>query len=114
MKFKSLIFSEMSGSVGGLTFSHNNGGLYVRARAIPTNPGSPQQDVVRAAFGALVAAWTELLSEAEREAWRVYAANTPLLGPLGDVRNVTGMNMYLRCNTLRSAFGFPVQDAAPI
>jgi len=114
MKFKSLIFSEMSGALGGIVFSHNKGGNYVRARAIPTNPGSSPQEVVRAAFGALVAAWIETLTEDQREGWRTYAANTPLLGPLGDVRNVTGMNMYLRCNTLRAAFGYPVVDDAPI
>lgn len=113
MKYKSLLLSEASGSIGGLVFSHNKGGLYIRARTIPTNPGSPAQDVIRAAFGALVAAWVEVLTEAQREAWRYYAAGTPLLDPLGDVRTVTGMNMYLRCNTLRMAFGFPVQDTAP-
>jgi len=43
MKFKSPILSQASGSIAGITFSHNRGGMYVRARAVPTNPGSPQQ-----------------------------------------------------------------------
>ena len=114
MKYKSLLLSEASGSVGGLTFSHNKGGLYIRARAIPTNPGSPQQDVVRAAFGALVSRWITILTEVQREAWRSYAAGTPLLDTLGDVRHVTGMNMFLRCNALRVAFGLGVVDDGPI
>lgn len=114
MKFKSIIFSEASGSVAGITFSHNLGGMYVRARAIPTNPGSPQQAVVRAAFGGLVSVWTNLLTEPQRAAWRVYASNVPLVDALGELRTVTGMNHFLRSNTLRVAFGYPRVDEAPV
>jgi hypothetical protein len=113
MKFKSLIFTEASGSIAGMTFSHNRGGLYVRARSIPTNPGSPAQNVVRAAFGFLVAAWSSILTEVQREAWRTYAENVPLVDKLGELRNVTGQNMYIRSNTMRSAFGYPIVDDAP-
>lgn len=113
MKFKSLIFSQASGSIAGMTFSHGIGGMYVRARATPTNPGSTYQDVVRAAFGSLVVHWQETLTEAQREDWRTYASNTPLVDPLGELIQVTGLNMYLRGNTPRLNAGLSRVDDAP-
>ena len=42
MLFKSAAFTQASGSVGGLTFAHNRGGMYTRARSIPVNPKTQQ------------------------------------------------------------------------
>lgn len=111
--YKSLIFSEASGSVGGLVYSHNAGGQYIRARVTPTNPGTPQQAAVRQAFGGLLPAWIETLTEVQREAWRTYAAQVGLRNAFGDLRYVSGVNHYLRGNTLRVAFGFPRADDGP-
>jgi len=113
MKYKSLIFSQASGSIGGMTFSHNLGGLYTRARSIPTNPGTDLQAAVRAVFGGLVASWQQNLTPEQRAAWRTYAANVPLVGPLGDPIHVTGMNMYIRGNAPRINAGLDSIDDAP-
>ncbi|KKM06452.1 hypothetical protein LCGC14_1743870, partial [marine sediment metagenome] len=47
MLFKSGLITQGSGSIGGLTASHNRGGMYFRARTIPTNPATSFQTVVR-------------------------------------------------------------------
>jgi len=113
MKYKSLIFSQASGSIAGMVFSHNLGGNYTRARAIPTNPGTDLQAAVRAVFGGLVAAWQSILTEVQREAWRTYASNVPLVNPLGEPIHVTGLNMYIRGNAPRINAGFDRVDAGP-
>lgn len=113
MKFKSPIFSQVSGSIAGMTFSHNRGGLYTRSRTIPVNPSSEAQVAVRAAFSGLVSDWINTLTDAQREAWTLYALNTPLVDRLGDPLTLTGQQMYIRCNTPRVNAGFDVVDDGP-
>lgn len=113
MKFQSLIISRGSGSVGGLTFSHNKGGQYIRARVTPTDPATAFQNVIRAAAAGLVNFWNDVLTQIERDAWAVYATNTPLLDTFGEPRTVTGLNMYVRGNVSRIQAGLPRQDTAP-
>lgn len=113
MKFQSQIISRGSGSIGGLTASHNKGGNYFRARVTPTDPATAFQTVVRAAHASLVNFWNDVLTQAERDAWAVYATNTPLTDAFGDPRTVTGLNMYVRGNVSRIQNGLPRVDSAP-
>ena len=100
MQYKSQLLTQASGSVGGLTFSHNAAGLVCRARSIPVNVRSTAQSGVRAPFGALAVLW-QSLTPAQKAAWREYAANVPLTGKMGDPIYVSGLNMFLRGNTPR-------------
>jgi hypothetical protein len=101
MKFKSLLISQGSGSIGGLTFSHNKGGAYIRARTIPTNPMSAYQQAVRALMIQLVGAWSDTLTQDQRDAWAVYADNVLLPDKLGEPRKISGLNHYVRSNVPR-------------
>jgi hypothetical protein len=105
MIFKSSIISAGSGSVGGLTLSRNRGGMYLRARATPTNPNTPAQQAVKSAMGQLASLWRNVLTDDQRKAWDLYAENVPLPNPLGDPRNVGGLGMYVRSNVIRIASG---------
>lgn len=114
MLFKSPVYSQASGSVAGLVYSHNAGGMYVRARATPTNPNSEPQQAVRDALRVLNDRWTFELTNVQREAWNNYAFNTPTLNRLGESTTKTGQNMYIRGNVSRLQAGLPVADAAPV
>ena len=114
MKISSPIISAGSGSLAGLTASHNRGGLYLRARAIPTNPNSAGQVTVRNAMTTLVNRWTGVLTAVQRSAWTVYADNTPVTDSLGAQINLTGQQMYIRSNVSRIQAGDPIIDDAPI
>lgn len=132
MKFKSEAFTAVSGSIGGVTYSHNRGGMYRRARAVPVNVQSPQQTIVRSALTTLVDRWTETLTPAQRASWDLYADNVTVTNPLGDQIKISGQNWFIAANTPRiqavNAFwngldpsnnlplavsDFPVIDAAP-
>lgn len=113
MKFKSALVTQASGSAGGATFAHNQGGLYMRARSIPTNPSSAFQTAVRNNLSALSQAWSATLTAAQRTAWDTYATNVPLIGPLGDSRKIGGNAMYNRCNTPRLQASLTRVDDAP-
>lgn len=113
MLFKSQVYTQASGSVGGLTYSHNLGGMYTRARRTPVNPTSPFQTTVRDALTQLAASWSQVLTQDQRDAWKVYSTNQPLINRLGDSINIPPMAMYIRCNVPRLQAGMTRIDDAP-
>lgn len=113
MKFKSAVFTQASGSIGGITYSHNTGGMYVRARATPTNPNSTYQQDVRSYLASLAIAWATTVSDANRALWADYAANVPLVDRLGESRPIPALAMYCRCNVPRLQAGLARVDAGP-
>ncbi len=113
MKFKSPLFTQVSGSVAGATFGHNRGGLYMRARSIPTNPNTAAQVAARSAMSDIVDAWISILTQLERDAWEVYAQNTPVIDVFGDPKLLTGQQMYIRSNQPKLRNGLARSDTAP-
>jgi len=113
MKFKSQLVTAISGAVGGLVGSHNQGGMYFRARAIPTDPQSSAQEAIRNAVTTLSNSWSGTLSQAQRDAWEVYAVNVPLTDVFGDSRTRSGEQHYIRSNVPRLQAGLDQVNDAP-
>jgi hypothetical protein len=113
VKFTSPIFSTASGSIAGITFSHNRYGLYTRARTLPVDPSSTRQQTIRALFASLVNSWLDILTAAQRTAWNTWAANTTIIGKDGMPVNITGQNAYIRFNTARLQAGGARVDPGP-
>lgn len=91
--------AQISGSIGGTTFSRNRYGAIARNRSLPVNPNTALQQKVRSVVGNLAQEWFNSLTSAQRSAWDTYAANVSVLNRLGDTINLTGFNMYVRTNT---------------
>lgn len=106
--------ASISGSLGGVTFSRNKGGAYVRNRSIPTNPASVFQGEVRAILADLTSRWNDTLTALQREGWDTYAANVLLPNSLGQPRDVGGLAMYVRSNVSRVQSNESRVDDAPI
>lgn len=113
MKFTSPVYSQASGSIAGITYSHNRGGMYTRQRVKPTNPNTTLQQARRNSFGTLSSRWGAVLTQAQRDAWEVYAQNTPTVDRLGNQLILTGQQMYVRNNTVLSAANMVPADDAP-
>lgn len=113
MLFKSALVTQVSGSVGGMTGAHNSSGLYFRARTIPTNPNTPQQQTVRNAMSTLATRWNDTLTQTERDAWDNYADIVTVTNPLGDQIKISGLNHFVRSNVPRIQVGLPVVDSGP-
>lgn len=113
MLFKPLLGTQLSGSVGGITASHNRGGAYFRQRATPTNPATPQQVTVRNAIAELGPRWNDVLTQAQRDGWNVYGDNVELTNRIGDAFNPSGKNMFDRSNVTAIQIAEPIQDDAP-
>lgn len=104
--------SEISGSIGGLTYARNRYGSYVRSRSNPVNPNSPGQIAVRAILAAVSRDWSAL-TDSQRDAWILYADNTPVRDRFGMEVTLTGAAMYNRVNCARLSAGLDTLDAAP-
>jgi hypothetical protein len=113
MKFKSAVYSQASGSIGGQTFSHNKGGMYVRSRGLVKQTNTPAQQAVKSALSSLTSAWNDVLEGGDRASWVAYAKNTPMLNTLGDSRQVSGLNMFLRYNVPNIQTGGAMLQAGP-
>lgn len=96
-----------------MTASHNRGGMYFRARAIPVNPSSTAQQGVRNSLSVLTARYVETLTPAQRASWELYADNVTVTDKLGDERTLSGINWFVGANALRAVAGRPVVDAGP-
>lgn len=105
---------QRSGKQGGIVWSHNASGPYVRNRAIPVNPNTSRQIAVRVSVRNLGIRWSIVLTQAERDAWDVYAANVSWLNRLGQTITLTGLNHFVRSNTPRLISAIPVIDVAPV
>lgn len=113
MKYKSSLISVASGSLNGSTFSHNRFGAYIRNRTTPVNPSSQRQQDVRAVFTSLAADWSEVLTQAQRDAWTLYGENVETINNFGDPIHLTGINMFMRSNTVLLQAGLPQVNAGP-
>lgn len=104
---------QRSGKQGGMVWSHNAGGPYVRNRTIPVNPNTDRQVAARNATRTLAIAWDQTLTAGERDAWETYAVNIPWTNRLGQTIYLKGINHYIRSNAIRLQFGIPRVDVAP-
>jgi hypothetical protein len=107
VKFTSTLVSAASGSAGGIVASRNRYGQYFRRRSTPVNPNSDRQVATRAALREAVNAWTNILDDDQRAIWDLYASNTPVIGKLGAMNQLSGQNMFVRTYINAIAIGAP-------
>lgn len=100
-------------SIAGQTFSQNKGGTYAKAKPIPTNPRSPAQQAVRAAFALNSKQWSGTLTDSQRAAWNFFAANNPYNNVFGQSKQLSGMSMMMKLNQVLSQIGAAFEGDAP-
>ena len=105
--------AAISGSMGGTVFSHNKGGPYIRARAIPTNPGSTKQLNARARLSTYSQSW-QTLTDAQRQAWTEWARQNPVINSLGHSVLLSGQQAYIQLNTRLALAGDTAISVPPI
>lgn len=113
MKFNSPVYSQTSGSIAGLTYGRNRGGMYARARRIPVNPNTSQQQAVRNALSQLQTRFAQTLTATQRTNWAVFAANVPITNSMGNTVHLTGQQWYVRANVPRLQASVAIVDSPP-
>ncbi len=113
MLFSSPVFSQASGSVAGMVYSHGRSGMICRARTTPTNPNTARQRIIRVALATLGNLWGQTLTTAQRDAWRLYAENVAVINALGQTIFLSGQNHFTRVNVNRIQADISILLAAP-
>lgn len=114
MAIISPIHGSMRGRIGGNVYSHNKGGDYVRLGTTPTNPQTSRQQTTRTLLGNHAGRWTSVLTQAQRDAWDVYAAANPVKNSLGEDILISGLAWFVKCNTVLSDAGATTINEPPI
>ena len=96
IKFGSMV-SQASGSVSGVTFSHNRYGAYTRRRAIPVKSVTVYALAAKGRLAQASQAWG-LLQPEGRAAWRTWAQTNPVTDALGDSQVLTGHAAFVQLN----------------
>lgn len=108
----SALVGQLSGSAGSTTASRNRYGAYIRNRAVPVNPNTVDQQLFRARFGNLSAAWREL-SNNNKEGWSLLAPEVPRSDALGQSQVLSGQALYIGVNQNRLLTGQAIATNAP-
>jgi hypothetical protein len=101
-----------SGKINGFVASKNRGGSYFRTKTTPSNPQSIRQQVARAILASLSTAWAGL-TENQRLSWSGAVSNFATTDIFGDLRNPSGINLFVKLNTNCINGNFPQLVAAP-
>lgn len=92
------MIAGLRGSINGTTHSRNRFGDYMRNRSIPTNPNTSAQSAVRSRLSALAAGFRSLTA-AQIAAWNSAVDDFPTVNVFGDVRKLTGLQLYVGVNS---------------
>lgn len=107
-----VLMPPQSGSVSGQTASRNRFGQYLRTRAIPVNPSSAAQGLVRTRLSTNSAAWRTLTS-AQRAGWGDLGLSMVRTDSLGQSYALQGNQAYASVNNNRLLQGLAVVPDAP-
>src|SRR3990172_7670510 len=89
--------ANASGSIGGVVFSRNRFGPYIRRRATPVTSTSVYALNAKNLFSTASAAWRALTSP-QRLAWETWGQTNPVTDSLGQKQVLTGQQAYVQIN----------------
>lgn len=111
VKFSAAI-SEIRNKVGGVVYSRNRYGAYMRNYVVPENNNTDAQAAVRATFGEISASW-KTLSEEQRGEWSTVAASLRKTDIFGSQYSSNGFQFYVQLNTERVLVGSTISAFPP-
>ena len=107
-----ILKAPQSGSMQGTTAGRNRFGQYERSRAIPVNPNSGAQGLVRARLSANSAAW-RALTPAQRAGWTGLGTSMVRSDSLGQSYTLQGNQAHASVNNNRLLSTLAVVADAP-
>lgn len=106
------LVTNLTGSIGGVTFQHNSSGAIARLRSKQSlNPSLKQSDQ-QVLVAQLVSIWPTL-SDADKITWHDLAAAHNHTSPWGVAKILNGFQWFMSCNLNNLSCGYPVITTAP-
>ena len=91
------MIAEARGKVGGLVFSRNRAGSYMRTKVTPTNPQTAKQTGVRTFFTTVAQTWRGLTA-AQRLQWEDAVENFKSSNIFGLIKTLSGAQLHQKLN----------------
>lgn len=108
------LVGEIRNALGGMVFSRNTYGAFIRNNTVPVNPNTTAQDTVRSRFAYYAGLWRTLTS-AQREEWNTTAqASFTQTDVFGSSFQLTGFNLFMKLNSSLGAVGTTTVLNAPL
>jgi hypothetical protein len=108
----SVVVTEISGKVGGQSYSRNGGGAYVRNISKPLNGQTSAQTAVRSSVATLSRAWAGLTA-AQQAAWNSFGALQIKTNRIGHKSPQTGFNAFVQYNQVLANAGIAQISVPP-
>lgn len=108
----SAIVSEVRGKEGGIIFSRNTYGAYIKAKVSPTNPQTIYQQVQRGTFTNIAQNW-RVLTDPQKAAWVSLGQQVTRVNQFGDQTAYTGFSIFMRINRNRVLTNQSLLTVAP-
>jgi len=108
----SVVVTDISGKVGGQSYSRNGGGAYVRNISKPLNGQTSAQTAVRSSVATLSRAWAGLTA-AQQAAWNSFGSLQIKTNRIGHKSPQTGFNAYVQYNQVLANAGVAAISIPP-
>jgi len=114
MKIKfGAIVTDGRNKIGGHVASKNRSGNYMRTKVTPVNPNTASQLNARSSLSTFAQGWRSL-TEAQRAAWNAAVSQFSKTDIFGDIKNPTGLNLYVKINTTLALIGQAALTNPPV
>jgi hypothetical protein len=87
-----------SGKLGGTVAARNRSGAYLRNKVTPINPNTSYQQNARGILGSLSTQWSQL-TDGQRSSFNNAVSDFAKTDIFGDIRNPSGINLFVKLNT---------------
>jgi len=104
---------DARGSFGGMTFSVNRYGAYIRRKVSPVQPTTPAQSLIRERLTGLSKRYGGTLTETQRRHWRELASTNPITDVFGETKILAANGLFCKVNMNRLQCGGSILDDAP-
>ncbi len=101
------------GKAGGHVMSKNRGGAYMRTKVTPSNPQTTSQQTTRSSLSSFAQSFRSL-TQLQIAGWNNAVQNFKGTNIFGDVVNPSGINLYVKLNTLLALVGAAALTDAPL
>jgi len=105
--------ADARNAAGGIVYSKNQFGAYVRQKVSPVQPRGVYQQLARAQTQHLATYWANTLTALQRAAWIALAEANPVIDVFGDSQILTGLQYFVRVNRNRMKAELVQIDDAP-
>lgn len=106
------IVADIRGKLSGSVFSKNRGGSYVRTKVTPVNRKTTEQANVRNRLGTFSQNFRALL-QSQIQGWNQAVGNFAKTDIFGDIKNPSGINLYVKLNANLDRVGIAAISDAP-